>query len=362
MKALVLAGGDGTRLWPLSRRDNPKQLHALFGGRSLLQSTVDRLKRGFAVRDIFICASAERRDQVLSALPDFPPEQFVWEPARRDTAAAIGFGLLRIAQDDPLATFVVINSDAYVSDPDEYLRVIALAGQEAARRQVPAVLIGVPPTYAETGYGYIKTGEHLGRPEGGEETDALFAVERFVEKPDAATAAGYLNHGGYLWNPTLIVGCADRFLALYDKHLPQHAAAFRRLRPLLANACQAAVLAAEFASMPKVSIDYGILEKQPGLLVLPAEFGWADVGNWHAVRDILAGEKSPLKRGRTVEISSSGNLIVVPEGKVAVTIGVDNLAVIETADALLICPLDQVHEVKKAVEFMDKDAELRKFV
>lgn len=362
MKALVLAGGDGTRLWPLSRRDNPKQLHALFGGRSLLQTTVDRLRRSFALPDIIVCASAERRDQVMAALPDFPPEQFVWEPARRDTAAAIGFGLLRLAESDPLSTFVVINSDAYVSDPDEYLRVIALAGREAERRHVPAVLIGVPPTYPETGYGYIKTGEFVGRPEGGETTDSLFVVERFVEKPDAATAAGYLNHGGYLWNPTLIVGCVDRFLALYDKHLPEHAAAFRRLRPLLQNECRAGTLAAEFASMPKVSIDYGILEKQSGLLVLPAEFGWADVGNWRAVSDILAGERGPLKRGRTVEVGASGNLVIVPEGKVAVTIGVDNLAVIQTEDALLICPLDRVHEVKQAVAAMEAEAELKKFV
>jgi len=363
MKAIILAGGGGTRLWPVSRQGSPKQLEAVIGDRSMIKVTYDRVRKGFAERDIFISTSVSQREQIMAQLPGVPEEQFIFEPHRRDTASAIGYALLHVARVSPLATFVIINSDAHVRDQREYHRVISLAGGEAERRHCSAVLIGITPSYAETGYGYIKTGEFVDRPESGNDNDHLFVVEKFVEKPDAKTASQYLAHGGYLWNPTLIVGTADRFLSLYEKHLPEHAAIFKKLKPLIGQFGREAEIAALFETLPKISVDYGILEKEKNLLVLPADFGWSDIGNWRTVRDILAEhDRQNVVRGRHLGIDSAANLVYSASGKLVATVGVSDMIIVETDKALLVCPQCRAHEVKNLVAMMEKSEEMKEYL
>ena len=363
MKAIILAGGGGTRLWPVSRREHPKQFGAVVGSRSLLRRTFERLRRGLPVEDILVATAASQADQVRAELPELPAANLVLEPCRRDTAAAIGFALLHVAAQDPLATFVVINSDAHVQNVEEYLRAIRLAGREAERRHCAGVLIGITPSYPETGYGYIKTGEYVGRPDGGRDGDHLFAVEKFVEKPDLKTAEVYLAHGGFLWNPTLVVGCADRFLRLFDQHLPEPAAAWSRLRTLVGQPGHEDEVAAIYTALPVVSIDYGILEKAANLLVLPADFGWADVGNWKTVRDVLAERAGQnVIRGRHVGLDSRGNLILSDSDKLVATVGISDMVIIETPDAILVCPQSRAHEVKRLVAELELAPELAKFL
>ncbi|MFA6603786.1 MAG: sugar phosphate nucleotidyltransferase [Patescibacteria group bacterium] len=367
MIALILAGGGGTRLWPVSRRKNPKQVEAIIGDRSLLQTTYARLRRGFPAAKIFVAAGIGQQRKIAAQLPQLPAENLILEPCRRDTAAAVGFALLRIAQRHPGETFVVINSDAYIQDVPEYLRVIRLAGRLAAARPENAVLIGIAPDYPETGYGYIKTGRRALKLAAGagrsRRTDFVFAVEKFVEKPDLATAREYLAHGGYLWNPTLVVGRIDRFLELYGRYLPRHAALFRRMAAAFGTRGEKAAIDRLFARLPSVSIDYGILEKERSMLVLPAAFGWADVGNWRAVKEVLSPSRgSSVVKGLHVGHESSGNIIYSPAGKLVATIGVSDMVIIDTGDTVLVCPQDRAQDVKQIVSQLEGCGKLKKFI
>lgn len=364
MIAIILAGGGGTRLWPVSRKGNPKQVEAIIGRDSLLQATYARLRRGFGAKDIYVATAESQRRRIVAQLPGLPAGNLITEPCRRDTAAAIGYALLQASRRRPQETFVIINSDAYIADVDEYLRVIRLAGDLAQSKPDQTVLIGIRPTYPETGYGYIKTGRLVGRrPAKGRRADYVFAVDRFVEKPDLETAKQYLAGGGYLWNPTLVVGRMDNFLSLFSRHLPKHAEIFGRMTKAFGRPEEKRNVNALFRRLPSVSIDYGILEKAGKMVVLPADFGWADVGNWRTVKDILS--RSPeenIVKGLHVGIDSSGNLIYSFSGKLVATAGVCNMIIIETGDAVLVCPRERAQDVKKIVAALEKERRLKKYL
>ena len=258
---------------------------------------------------------------------------------------------------------MTVNSDAYVRDVDEYHRVLRAAELAVKTDPDTTVLVGITPAYPETGYGYIKSGAEALRVESGGKSYAVSAVERFVEKPDIQTAQRYLAEGGYLWNPTLIVGRIDRFLALYKKHLPTHALYFERMAETFGTDDEDESVRAHFARIPAISIDYGILEKEERMRVLPADFGWADVGNWRTVADILAtGPKENVVKGRHVGVESDGNLIYSFSGKLVATAGVCDMIIIETGDALLVCPKDRAQDVKRIVGALEDDLELQKYL
>ena len=360
MIALILAGGGGTRLWPVSRKDNPKQIGSIVGGDSMLSTTYYRLRKSFEPQDIFVAASVDHGPAVREQLPEMPADNLVLEPYRRDTAAAIGFALLNVARTRPDETFVVINSDAHVRDADAYHRAIRAADALIRAQPGRTALIGIRPEYPETGYGYIKMGE---KSDGLADGHEVYEVEKFVEKPDLVTAEEYLADGSYLWNPTLIVGSVPGFLGLFAKHLPDHHFLFMKMAEAFGKEGEAQTITAYFERLQKVSIDYGILEKVSGLLVLPADFGWMDIGNWRTVREVMAvaGEKNTV-RGKLVEVDSQDNLIFAPEGKLVAAVGLEGMAVIDSGDALLICPLDRAHEVKRLVEMMEGDDELKGYL
>jgi len=363
MKAVILAGGGGTRLWPVSRKTTPKQVEPIIGEKSLLRATYDRIRAGFAVNDIFVATAEAQADIVRQQLPELPEANLVIEPSRRDTAAAIGFALLRVAHREPEATFVTVNSDAYVRDVDEYHRVVRAAERAVHEEPDRTVLIGITPKYPETGYGYIKTGANAARvAEGGKEYDVL-AVERFVEKPDLATAEKYLADGSYLWNPTLIVGRVDKFLALYKKHLPTHALYFERMAASFGTDDEDESVRSHFARIPSISVDYGILEKEERMLVLPADFGWGDVGHWRSVAEILSTDPTQnVVKGRHVGHDSEGNLIYSFSDKLIATVGVKNMIIIETGDAVLVCPKDRAQEVRQIVGAIEDDLDLQRYL
>ncbi len=363
MKAIILAGGGGTRLWPVSRKTTPKQVEPIIGEKSLLRSTYDRIRHGFAKEDIFVATAESQADLIREQLPELPPENLIQEPCRRDTAAAIGYALLKIAERDPHATFVTVNSDAYVRDVEEYHRVLVAAGLAVEKYPDHVVLVGIKPSYPETGYGYIKAGPTAFRTAVDGMEYPVHDVERFVEKPDLATAERYLADGSYLWNPTLLVAKVGHFLSLFREHLPTHALYFDRMREAFGTDDEDETVRAHFARIPAISIDYGVLEKEKRFFVIPADFGWADVGHWRTVRDILAtNPKENVVKGRHVGLESDGNLIYGFSGKLIATAGVCDMIIIETGDALLICPKDRAQDVKKIVSQLEDDLDLQKYL
>lgn len=344
--AILLAGGSGTRLWPVSRKAIPKQLQPILGKDTLLRSTWKRLRKGLPASRILVVTGSSQAALIRQDLPELPAGNLLIEPMKRDTAAAIGFGAAVALARDPHATVATINSDAYVKDEKEYWRVIR-AAEKAARREKRIVLIGVRPSYPETGYGYIKMG-----PRAGAET---FEVEGFREKPDLETAKTYVAQPEFLWNPTLIVAEAKTVLAAFKLHLPKTWKELEAIRKAWKTPAREKALAASFGRIVPISIDYGVLEKQKKMLVLPADFGWADVGHWRAVHDVLAASPaSNVTRGKHVSHESSGNLLYSFSGKLIATAGLNDMIVLETHDVILICPKSRAQDVKKLVEALEK--------
>ncbi|MBI4433632.1 mannose-1-phosphate guanylyltransferase [Candidatus Uhrbacteria bacterium] len=343
--AVILAGGSGKRLWPLSRRHAPKQVCPLLDEETMLQKTYRRVRGGFATSAVLVSTTAAHAQEVARQLPELPREQLLIEPVARETAAAIGYAALRLRERDPEAMFVTIAADAHVVDAAGYLRAISGAFDAVERMRVEVVLVGVTPQYPETGYGYIELPDP--HPTFGVATTAL----RFVEKPDRATAAAYVASGRYLWNPALFTFHAARLLERFSGLLPQHATALASL----VGVTDMDAIAAAFAEMPLISIDCGMMEHLERLVVIPASFGWADIGHWRAVHDVLAATPDAnVARAVHVPIESVGNLIIAPEGKVVVTCGLDDCVVIDTPDALLVCRRDRAQEVKRAIEELER--------
>jgi mannose-1-phosphate guanylyltransferase len=241
-----------------------------------------------------------------------------------------------------------VNADNFIRNETEFLRTLRSAERLVGIEPNTLVLIGVKPNYPETGYGYIKMGKRAGN-------FGAYAVERFVEKPDVAHAKRFLAAGNYLWNPTLLVGRVDYMLGLYKKHLP---AVYRRLMsiaPALGTGRERSAIRRAFRGMPRETIDYGILEKEKSMVVIPANFGWVDVGHWRTVKEVLSPDRrATLAIGRHVGVGSEGNLIYGFSGKLIATAGIKNMIIIETPDAILVCPRDRAHEVKKLVAEIER--------
>lgn len=341
--AIVLAGGSGTRLWPLSRSSKPKQLLCLNGAESLLQQTVLRTLPMVDPAHVCTVTSSEYRFEVagqLLALDAALATGVLAEPMGRNTLPAIAWAVARIARETPDALIGVFSSDHAVADSDAFLR--AWQAAEAAAKEGYIALFGMQPTEAATGYGYIQSGQPLA---GAGALSEVHQALRFVEKPDLGTAQGYLASGDYFWNGGMFVFRADHFLAMVRQHQPQIFSAAEALAEK--NDMQAAPDV--YAGMPDLSIDYGLLELTDKVAVVPVDMGWNDLGSWEAIyqqRDKDA--QGNMTEGDVLAIDSQENLLWSEHGLVA-TLGVTNLAVVQTRDATLVCPRDRVQDLKTLV-------------
>lgn len=359
MHGIVMAGGGGTRLWPVSRRSSPKQTQPFVDSETLLQKTANRARRGFGAKNILVTCGEKDAAEVRRQLPFLASRQMCLEPVRRDSGIGLAYAVVRLYHTNPAAVFANINSDAHVKDEKGYIETLKHA--EKAMKTYPGhlVLIGVNPAYPETGYGYIKMGEPVGKSDGHQ----LFHIDRFVEKPDLATAKRYIASWRYLWNPTLIVGRADTFMNLWKEHRPSDYSSLMRIEKAIGTKREKAVIKREFHRMKSISIDYAILEKATNMYVMPADFGWTDIGNWRTVADVLkTNDESTITKGETLSIHSTSSLIYnLSKKQIVTTVGVDGMIVIVTDDAVLVCSKDHAQDVKKVVEELEKRG-LSKFV
>ena len=341
LQALVLAGGRGTRFWPLSRSHSPKQLLALDAEDSLLRRTMLRLQPLIAPQDVWVCTTRELAPAVRDELPEVPADHILAEPLGRDTAPAIGWSVRHMQADggDPLVA--VLPADHRMEDGDAFRRTLDTAASEVVHSD-RIMTLGVAPRWAETGYGYLELGETLDASTG------LRRVRRFTEKPDASTAKRFVASGDYLWNAGIFVFRAGRLWDLLQQYEPQIAAGIEAIeaRPQEIDSL--------YRQLSRVSIDLAVMERCEELGTLSLDCGWSDLGSWAALAEVLPhNEAGNAVRGDVLEIDASGNLLIAAEGLVA-AVGVSDLVVIRTADAVLIMPKERSQDVKTVVETLQK--------
>ncbi|MSP24683.1 MAG: mannose-1-phosphate guanylyltransferase [Myxococcales bacterium] len=342
--AVVLAGGAGTRFWPASRRSHPKQLLSLVGGEMLLAATVRRIAPIAQGEQLLIATGSQLVDVTLAATPSLTRAQLLVEPMARNTAPCIGWAATTIARRDPDAVVVVLPADQFIADEPAFLDTVRVAIDSAARGVITT--IGIKPTHAETGYGYIEAVPASGR---------VWEVARFVEKPGRAQAEAFLAAGTFLWNAGMFVFRARDMLAAIRAHLPALADGLEHLDALAARGDEAAGLAELFATLPSSSIDTAVMEKLATLAVVPGDFGWSDVGSWLTAAELAEkdanGNSAPAS---AVFVGARDNHVVDlredSAGRVIALVGVSGLVVVETADALLIVRREDSQRVREVVD------------
>jgi mannose-1-phosphate guanylyltransferase len=344
--AIVPAGGSGTRLWPLSRAARPKFLLPLLGDRSLLQQTVSRIASLVPLERILVVCGPAHAAPVTRQLPDLPEQNILIEPAPHGSGPAIALATAVIARQDPQAIVGSFAADHEVSDLAAFDA--ALRTAVAAAREAWLVTIGLTPTRPETGYGYIeRTDEAVATTDDG----IAYRAARFVEKPDPATAADYVASGRFLWNASMFVWQAETLLAEVARLQPELYAGVTRIARAWGTPEQDRVVADVWSAIPESTIDQGIFEKANRVAVVPARFGWSDVGDWNNLGELIESDGSGNSiRGDHVQ-SQTRNCVVWSEtGRLVALVGLDNIAVVDTEDALLVVDREAAQEVRRIVE------------
>jgi mannose-1-phosphate guanylyltransferase len=347
---VILAGGTGTRLWPVSTKNNPKQTKSLIGDKTLLQTTYQRLLTGFDKENIYVVTSKDLLP-VIKKQVDINNNNFLVEPSGKGTAIALGLAAAKLYSQDKEAVLVNINSDAYVKEVEDYINIIKQAGQIALKEN-KMILIGIKPRYPETAYGYIELGD--------QHSEKVYQVSSFREKPDIQTAKDYIAAGKFLWNPTLLVFPAKQLLEWYKEFLPD---IYQALLNIQKSNFTAEIIDSEYNNIQNISIDYGLLEKLSDMLAIQADFFWADIGHWRSLRDVLLLDKQSdnATNTKTITLESKNNLLYSFSDKLITTIGVEDMVLVETNEAILLCPADRAQDVKKLLEEI-KNQDLAKYL
>ncbi|HHW28195.1 MAG TPA: NTP transferase domain-containing protein [Syntrophomonadaceae bacterium] len=347
--AVIMAGGRGERFWPKSRKKYPKQFLPLISSKTMLQLTVGRVKKFVTPDKIFIITADNYQGIVYQQAPEVPRENIILEPFGRDTAAAIGLAAVIIQQRDPSGVMVVLPADHYISDQERFIEVLQAA--EAAAAENHAVTIGIPASRPETGFGYLSQGElykeHQGIP--------LYHVEKFIEKPNLAKAMEFLAKGCYFWNSGIFIWRADLIRRLIAEHLPVLAAGLEKIEKAIGTPTFPQLLKNVYEGLPKISIDYGVMEKTRGVLMAVGDFGWDDVGSWTALESYK--KKDPngnILEGQGVLVDTKNTMVQVSD-KVVATLGVHDLIVVENEGSILICHKDKAQDLKKVITALNEN-------
>lgn len=338
---VIMAGGGGTRFWPLSRQTTPKQLLNLSGKDLMVNEAIDRLSKTADKNDIFIVTNKTQVAKMLEATNGrIQKNHILSEPSARNTAACIGYAALEIIKKYGDGIMVITPSDAYIKNESEFTRILGIA-VKAAEEKDALVTVGITPTFAATGYGYIKfqkTGE------------SVLKVLEFKEKPDEATAKKYVDSGEYAWNSGMFIWKASTILKNFERFLPDIYADLQKIGDAMNTANELKVIDEVYPKITSISIDYGIMEKADNVYVVPGEFGWNDVGSFDMLGVLHdADENGNIKIGDQINVDTK-NCITYSSGRLVATIGLENVVVIETGDAILVCDKNKVQDVKKVVE------------
>lgn len=351
LHAVIMAGGSGTRFWPQSRRDLPKQLLRLAGPETMIQATIARLAPAIPAVRTWLVTGARLAAESMRQLPQLPDENVLREPCGRNTAPCVGLAALHLLRRDPGATMLVVPADHVISPAETFQQDVARAVSIVEAAPQSLVLFGVKPTYPATGYGYIEQGKSL---DVASETGA-FQVARFREKPDRATAATYIESGTFLWNCGIFVWKAGTIVGLLDQFEPAMMERLRRIVEAEGSPDAAGVLSAEFPQVKSISIDYAVLERAGNVCVLPARFEWDDVGSWQSLERLLGQDADRnTVDGPFAAVNTSGCIVRTTSDHLVTAIGVENLIIVHTPDATLVARKDDENSIRKLIEVLEQ--------
>jgi len=351
--AVILAGGGGTRLWPLSRKDKPKQMLKLDGERTLFEVAVDRLLGLFPADRIMVVTSEPQAQTFQTELPEIPVENYVIEPSGKDTAAAIGLAAVALKKRDPQAVMAVVTADHYIEREGRFLHVLRAAGQVAEEGYL--VTLGIQPTFPSTGFGYIQQGSYLGTYE----NIVVFKAGSFKEKPDARKAIEFLEAEDHSWNSGMFIWQVEKVLAEIQRQMPQLNRALEKISAAWGRPEYQDVINKVWSKLDKVSIDFGVMEGAQNVAVIPARgLGWSDVGSWNAVYEVLPKTAEGNVINCTDHISAdTSNSLVFANGesdRLIVTLGISDMVIVDTKDVLMVCDKSYAQKVRDVVSQLNE--------
>jgi mannose-1-phosphate guanylyltransferase len=348
--AVLMAGGSGTRFWPASRRAHPKQFLSIGTEVPLLTATADRLEGLLPPENIWVVTGAGHAELVREVLPNIPADHVLAEPVSRNTLPCVALATAAIARVDPEAVQIVLPADHVVSPPETLRSILAAAVTEADAMPGALFTLGIEPTFPATGYGWIEMGEVLGQRDG----HSVHRVERFVEKPNLQAAQGFLDAGRFLWNSGMFVWRNDAIQAALKQYAPGTWEALKDV-----SVTDARALGEAYADLKSIPIDIGVLERATDVRVLPVTFTWNDVGTWSSIPDVVAPDADGnFIDGdvKVISVDATGNVVHAPAGQTVALLGVENLVVVRTKDAILVCPRERAQDVRSIVARLESEA------
>jgi len=344
---VILAGGHGTRFWPRSRKKRPKQLLDIIGSESMIRLTLARIAPLVPLDHILVVTSQELAPLIKEHLPQINPANILAEPCGRNTAPALAYASLYLLNQEPDSMMIVLTADHLIQKQKTFLDILK-EGTKIADKHAYLITLGIKPTFPETGYGYIQI------EEGFENSKLCFKVKRYVEKPDRQKAEEYLKDGGYFWNSGMFIWKTRTFWDALRRFLPEIYHAFDHLKDSYGGPDFNRAISKIYENMESISVDYGIMEKSDSVLMIPADIGWNDVGSWTALDQIIKkGENGNIIFGQHLGIDSK-NIIAYSHKKLLATIGIQDLIIVDTEDALLVCHKDHAQEIKNLVNLLEQ--------
>ncbi len=345
--ALILAGGGGTRLWPLSRRRQPKQALPLIDCKTMFQVSVERLAPLFTPEQIFVVTGEDQVDILRCQTPAIPTENFIVEPARRDTGPAAALGIMHIARHDPDAVVAVLTSDHHIGNPARFRAELDAARKVAEHGYI--VTLSIAPSFPSSGYAYLRRGRQMAEIDG----FPCYQVTAIHEKPELEVATAFLLAGNYSWNSGMLIGRARLALNAFRRRIPTLGDIFDNVAPSIGTPHYQDTLRAWFPKAPSISIDQAIMKDANNLVTLMADIGWSDVGSWTTLYDVLRADEfdNVMENApRTIQLRTRGTFVI--SERMVVTIGLEDMVIVDTDDVLLICRRDQSEEVRQIVQML----------